>query len=342
MKRIISLIISISLIIGTTSPVYASETVGDVVMLESENVSENVSVDISDTGIDDASLVERDFSNNLELDSDDNSINGITDNGKEATTEDDISEAEIEGNAGIGLDEADATLLSASTVGGYSFAKLNESQYSINGKKYDITGGSFTKTDLANGISKYSYVDNGKLEICVYKGTLKTVATNRTYHDRLDTSKQEVKRIAICDFSLGGNTMIKSLFDSFDAYYITFGNNFDTSGLNSMESMFTCCTANYIDVSCFNTANVNTMKYMIESCNSLKTVDVSGFDTSNVTNMYGMFNSNKSLKEIVIDGIDTSQVEDMSYMFSGNTLLEYVDVSGFDTSKVTKMHYMFA
>ena len=57
-----------------------------------------------------------------------------------------------------------------------------------------------------------------------------------------------------------------------------------------------CSSLKSIDLSSFNTTNVNDMSGMFSCCSSLKSIDLSLFNTNNVTNMSRMFNGCSSLK----------------------------------------------
>ena len=70
-------------------------------------------------------------------------------------------------------------------------------------------------------------------------------------------------------------------------------------------------------------------------------LDLSNFDTSNIENMNGMFEGCENLKELDLSNFDTSKVKDMSYMFNGCRALSYLNLSNFDTNKVRNMGYMF-
>ena len=69
--------------------------------------------------------------------------------------------------------------------------------------------------------------------------------------------------------------------------------------LTSTSNMFYGCSSlKSIDLSSFNTSNVNNMSYMFRECSSLKSIDLSSFNTSNVNNMSRMFYDCSSLKSI--------------------------------------------
>ena len=65
-----------------------------------------------------------------------------------------------------------------------------------------------------------------------------------------------------------------------------------------MGSMFSRCSSlESIDLSSFNTINVNNMSCMFYDCSSLKSIDLSSFDTTNVKNMGWMFKGCNNLKK---------------------------------------------
>ena len=103
----------------------------------------------------------------------------------------------------------------------------------------------------------------------------------------------------------------------------------------SMSFMFFSTYAKYIDLSSFNTRNVNNMAYMFYSLedwthsptpewnvSTLTGLDLSTFDTSNVTNMKSMFQGNQELTTIYVsDKFTTSKVTDSTSMFYDDTRL---------------------
>ena len=50
-----------------------------------------------------------------------------------------------------------------------------------------------------------------------------------------------------------------------------------------------CSSLKEINLSNFNTNNVNDMKEMFSSCSSLKKINLSNFNTNNATNMINIF-----------------------------------------------------
>ena len=103
--------------------------------------------------------------------------------------------------------------------------------------------------------------------------------------------------------------------------------------MNSLQSL---------DLSNFNTNNVTDMTGMFAYADSLKKLDLSNFNTGKVTNMSTMFHSMSNLDELNISSFNTENVTNMSGMFYGTSKLSSLELSNFDTSNVTDMSLMFA
>jgi surface protein len=80
---------------------------------------------------------------------------------------------------------------------------------------------------------------------------------------------------------------------------------------------------------------------MFSSCESLKTIDLSGFNTENVENMKGMFYYCLNLEKINVSTFNTSKVIDMSGMFNICPNLLNIDLSSFDIRDETNIDGMF-
>ena len=120
--------------------------------------------------------------------------------------------------------------------------------------------------------------------------------------------------------------------------------SFDTSNVDIMNFMFVDCfkLKGIKGINKLNTKKVTNMTGMFENCLSLKYLNIENFDTSNVTNMSYMFNKCKKLKEIKgMDKFNTINLTTTYAMFQFCTEIEKIDLSGFDTSNVTNMSYMF-
>ena len=96
-----------------------------------------------------------------------------------------------------------------------------------------------------------------------------------------------------------------------------------------------------IDLSHFNTSEVENMMQMFVGLYSCTSLDLSTFDTRNVTSMYQMFAQSRGLLNLNLANFNTSKVTDMSGMFSATEKLTNLDVRHFNTENVTNMSYMF-
>jgi len=68
--------------------------------------------------------------------------------------------------------------------------------------------------------------------------------------------------------------------------------NFNTKNINDISWMFyNCSSLTSLNLSNFNTNNVKYMSYMFYKCSSLTSLNLSNFNTNNVNNMHGMFNN---------------------------------------------------
>ena len=136
-------------------------------------------------------------------------------------------------------------------------------------------------------------------------------------------------------------------------------NNFDTSKVTDMSSMFSrtgynATTFNIGDISNWDTSKVTNMSSMFSSAGRNATTfdigDISNWDTSNVIDMSLMFSSfgyNATTFNIGdISNWDTSNVINMRWMFSsaGRNAITFNigNLSNWDTSKVTDMSSMFS
>ena len=139
---------------------------------------------------------------------------------------------------------------------------------------------------------------------------------------------------------------------------INFNNNFNTSLVTNMNSMFRAYgflyegSGSYIQSYEYNEAkiellsNSESVRPTLMSTENyeqtfLKELDLSSFNTNNVTNMERMFSGCSSLTSLDLSSFNTSNVTDMSYMFIICSSLISLDLSSLNTSNVTDMSYMF-
>ena len=119
--------------------------------------------------------------------------------------------------------------------------------------------------------------------------------------------------------------------------------SFDTSEVEDMSFMFNFNLAlEKLDVSHFDTRRVKSMYAMFDNLTSLKELDVTNFDTSNVETMQYMFYNLNKVKKLDLSHFNTENVKSMEGMFAYMTSLRSLNLSGFNTSNVTIMQDMFA
>lgn len=116
----------------------------------------------------------------------------------------------------------------------------------------------------------------------------------------------------------------------------------DVSHLEDAAYMFNYTGFENMDLSQWNTANLQTTYGMFDYCQDLKTIDLTGWNTDALTSISSMFSDCSALTTITgIEQFNTANVQYMSYTFSGCSSLESLDLSRWDTSKVWAFTSMF-
>ena len=190
---------------------------------------------------------------------------------------------------------------------------------------------------------------NGNYDITI--GSNNIIYANPSSTAGLFSNLTNVTSIDLSNMDTSGMTSMKDMFRKDTSLTnITFGDNFNTANVTSMNGVFWDCNSlTSIDLSNFNTSNVTDINNMFAECSSLTALDLSNFDTSNVTSMGnpgnfgygGMFRNCKSLTSLDLSSFDTSKVKQMSDMFRGCSNLTNLNLSNFNTSSATSMADMF-
>lgn len=132
------------------------------------------------------------------------------------------------------------------------------------------------------------------------------------------------------------------MFENFPSINTIAINGFDTSKVTKMDSLFSGSCIKTLDISCFNTRNVNNMSNMFYNCEDLTSINFgNNFDTRNVKDFNSMFYNCSNLTELDLSSFNTSNATNMRSMFYSCDKLEKLDISNFDTSKVTAFNEMF-
>lgn len=188
-------------------------------------------------------------------------------------------------------------------------------------------------------LNDYNYYYDSKTKTLTVEGEGANIGYETFHNDYVNGISSKIEKIV---FKSKGAWNVYQLFENLENVKEIDLSGFDTSNVDWMYGLFMGCKSlKKVNLSGLNTSKVTSMNNMFNGCESLESVDVSGFDTSNVTNMSGMFGNCKKLKTLNVSNFDTSKVEEMFGMFLECESLENLDLSGFNTSNVTNMSSMF-
>ena len=112
---------------------------------------------------------------------------------------------------------------------------------------------------------------------------------------------------------------------------VKFAKDFDTSSFSSLRALLMSNKLlETLDLSMFKTENVVDMTYMCSDDQNLKSVDITGFNTSNVNEAEAMFRSCPSLTEIKgLNSLTFEKLTNAYSMFYGCSSLTSIDLSSF-------------
>ncbi len=129
------------------------------------------------------------------------------------------------------------------------------------------------------------------------------------------------------------NTNVPKRFECGDAYFVQ-PNSGDTSiSLNMFLQK--------IDVSCWDTSNVISMKDLFRNCKYLESLDLSSWNTSSVTNIQEIFRNCINLISLDVEGWDTNKITTSQGTFFGCFKLILLDLSSWEAYNLTRVDYMF-
>ena len=118
---------------------------------------------------------------------------------------------------------------------------------------------------------------------------------------------------------------------------------FNTENVQNNCSMFKDCSSlTSLTLGNFSVGFSTDLSAMFQGCSALTSVDLSKFNTANVIDMQYMFDGCKSLASLDVSMFDTGNVLNMCNMFSGCSSLTELDLMNFSTSNVQTMDNMFA
>ena len=157
--------------------------------------------------------------------------------------------------------------------------------------------------------------------------------------DEIFNNENEIKKceIKINDELIPFNYFYK--FKSKGKYIIKY--SFKNKLRKTCFMFYGCSFLTKINLSYFNTDNVNDTHCMFRGCLSLIDINFSNFNTNNITNMSGMFYKCSSLTNIDLSNFNTNNVTKMRGMFYKCSSLTNIDLSNFNTKNVNDIWGMF-
>ena len=151
---------------------------------------------------------------------------------------------------------------------------------------------------------------------------------------------EDFEELECVNLNIGPNiTNLNSVFkNARKLIYIGNIDNFDTSSVTDMSSMFEGAASFNQQIGSWNTSNVTNMSRMFYDATSFNQ-PLGSWNTSNVTDMGCMFGQTVSFNQS-LDSWDTSNVTDMGCIFEGAISFNQ-PIGSWDTSRVTYMQCMF-
>ena len=110
---------------------------------------------------------------------------------------------------------------------------------------------------------------------------------------------------------------------------------------NCEDMLYGCSDITKIDLSNFDSSEVNNIINMFSGCSSLVSLDLTNFQTKNVDDLEGVFSECTSLTSLDLSSFDTSNVNDMSIMFYNCFSLTLLNLTNFKTDGVMLFASMF-
>ena len=124
------------------------------------------------------------------------------------------------------------------------------------------------------------------------------------------------------------------------------GNNWNTSNITEMSSMFeNCCSIKDLsDINKWNTNKVERIENMFKNCSMLGNLDLSNWNTENLKNMKGLFYGCITINQIKgLEKWNVKNVWDISELFKECSSLSYLDnISEWKTLNIKNMAEVFS
>ena len=123
---------------------------------------------------------------------------------------------------------------------------------------------------------------------------------------------------------------------------ISINNFFDTSELKSLLKLFYNSGVEILDITNFDTKNVEDISFMFSSTKLNKIEFLKEMRTNNVKNMSYLFKNCLFLEKINMSSFETNNIEDISSMFENCNSLKTIDMGSFNGFKIKNMSNLFS
>lgn len=118
--------------------------------------------------------------------------------------------------------------------------------------------------------------------------------------------------------------------------------NWDTRNIQDFSYMFSGCQSlTALDVSRWNTANARKMDFLFSECHNVEVLDVGNWQTGNVTTLLRTFNECKKVTTLDVGNWDVGKAINICAVFATCESLTSIDVENWNTESAINMSYIF-
>lgn len=163
---------------------------------------------------------------------------------------------------------------------------------------------------------KYLLEEIQKFDVTDYtdNDSISTDEINHLVFNYRPSTKKELKDIII---KRAKENRAKPYLLDIDTSKITDMSELFNTELYRKSGSFISSYLEELDLSTWNTSNVNSMRAMFWECYNLKKVNISSFTTEKLVNVRGMFSGCNNLETIDMSSFSTYYIDDLAHMFNG-------------------------
>lgn len=132
------------------------------------------------------------------------------------------------------------------------------------------------------------------------------------------------------------------MFNRSSTHSYQFAENFDTSSLKNAEGMFYECGIMEIDLSKWNTSNLETTKQMFYMNQFMTKCNTSDWDMSSLKNCESMFYKCGNIREMDLGWTNVKDIQNAAYLFKFCFVVETIDISCFNGILIGDSREMFS